>query len=78
MTTQMKLTDAVLRELADALASIDHPWAADYVEAILALRDAAMAVCDSSRKQWGMGYSICCAVDEDKVDELRKLLPKKH
>jgi len=50
MTTQIKLTDAVLRELADALASIDHPWAADYVEAILALRDIAMAVCESTLK----------------------------
>lgn len=47
MTTKMKLTDAVLRELADALASIDHPWAADYVEAILALRDIASEVVES-------------------------------
>ena len=78
MTTQIKLTDTVLHELADALTSIDHPWAEDYVEAIRALRNAAMAVCDSSREQWSVGYSICCAVDEDKVDELRKLLPKNH
>ena len=53
MTTQIKLTDTVLHELADALASIDHPWAEDYVEAIRALRDAASEVvesCESSDK----------------------------
>jgi hypothetical protein len=29
---------------------MDHPWAADYVEAILALRNIAMAVCESTLK----------------------------
>lgn len=46
MTDRMRLTDAVLSELADALASIDHPWAEDYVQAIRSLRDAAQKVVD--------------------------------
>lgn len=75
MTDRMKMTDAVLRELADALASIDHPWAADYVEAILALRDAAKALCDSARNAHEGGADRW-EVDEIALDELRELLPK--
>lgn len=75
----MKLTDAVLRELADALESIDHPWAMQYVEAIRSLRDAAKALCDSHWDfEWGNGRSISMSVDYDQYQALREMLPEKH
>lgn len=76
MTDRMKMTDAVLRELADALASIDHPWAVDYIKAIRSLRDAAKALCDSARNAHEGGADRW-EIDEIALDELRQLLPKK-
>jgi hypothetical protein len=74
MTTKIKLTDTVLHELADALTSIDHPWAKDYVEAIRALRDAAKTIC----KSVFMSIEVVPRNVWIDANVLADLLPKKH
>jgi hypothetical protein len=86
VTNKMKMTDAALLDLAYTIASTKHPWAMQYVEAIRSLRDAAKTLCDSAKEEWGTGYSIqpewgigyslCYTIDKEKLDDLRKLLPK--
>ncbi len=74
------LTDDYIDMLEEGLTDLfghDRTYATPVCKAIRDLRDAAMAVCDSCQDQFSDDYSIRhFTVDEDKVNELRQLLPK--